>query len=68
MFQLQGQGSEFTTAPRNSLTELSQGLQSRNTREKNNESVLGFLDSHNIFSNLHKAPFQFDGTQYSCME
>ena len=58
----------FTTAPRNNLTDLSQDLKSRNTAEKQNKSVLCFLGSHSVFSNLHKAPFKFVGTQHSCIE
>ena len=45
---------KFTTVPRKNLTKLCQDL--------------CFLGSHSIFNNLHKAPFLFDGTQYSCTE
>ena len=59
---------DFTTAPCKNVTELPQDLQPRNTAEKSNESVHCFLGSHSAISNLYKAPFQFDGTQYSCAE
>ena len=59
---------EFTTAPRNNLTKLPQNLQPRNKAEKQNVDILCFLSSHSIFSSLHKAPFQVQGTQYSCTE
>ena len=63
-------GKEFTTAPWNSLTEFPQDPQPRNTAAKQNKSLLYILGSHSVFSNLHKAPFQLEGTQtqYYCTE
>ena len=61
-------GKEFATAPMNNLIELPQHLQPRNTAEKQNGSVLYFLGSHSVFSNMHKVPFQFDDTHDSCAE
>ena len=61
-------GKEFTTAPRSNLTELPQDLQPRNTAEKQNDNILCFLVGHCVFSNVQKAPFQVEGTQYSCTE
>ena len=51
---------EFTTALMNKLIVLLQDFQPRNTAEKQNDSVLCFLGSHSVFSNLHKTKFQFD--------
>ena len=59
-------GKQFTAAARINLREIPQDLQPRNMAEKQIESLLCFLVS--VFSNLHKSPFQIDGTQYSCTE
>ena len=50
-------GKEFTAAPRSNLAELTQNVQPRNTAEKQNESILCFLGSHSVFSNLNETPF-----------
>ena len=61
-------GKEFTTPSKNNSTELPQDLQPRNTVEKQNDNILCSLGGHSVFSNIHKAPFQVEGTQYSCIE
>ena len=61
-------GKESSTAPRNNLTELPQYLQPKSIVEKQNDNILCFLVGHSVFSNLHKAPFQVEGTWYTCTE